>query len=134
LDVAACVGDTRELQQALHRAVFAEFAVQDGQYQVETDRLVSSLLEDEQSVDASVRRQNGRTASFPICVKAVTKLPGTARRDPDVERFVLREIEVPCDLLRGFDGDRMFFGTAPEDDPDLQPMHADLFLRRPGSC
>ena len=55
LDVAAGVRDAGELQQTLHRAVLAELAVQDGQHQVEADRLVSSVLQDEQSVHASVR-------------------------------------------------------------------------------
>ena len=102
------VGDAGELQQALHRAVLAELAVQDGQHHVQADRLVPSLLQDEQPVHASVRRQHGRTAAavLPVRVRAVAELPGAARRDPDVERLVLLEVEVSCDLLRGLDGDR----------------------------
>ena len=43
LDVAAYVGDARQLQQTLDGAVFAELAVQDGEHQIETDRLITPL-------------------------------------------------------------------------------------------
>jgi len=116
LDIAACVGDAGELQQTLHRAILAELAVQNGQYQVQTDRFVLPLFQDKQAVCASVRRQHSRaaTAVLPICVRTVTKLPSTALRYPDPERFILLGIEVSCDLLRRYDGDGMFFGTTSE--------------------
>ena len=69
-------------------------------------------------------------AVFPIRVRAVTQLPGTTLRDPDIERFILLEVEVLCDLLRGFDGDGMLFGTTSEDDGDPQPTHAALLSKR----
>ena len=55
LDVAAHVGDAGELQQTLDRPVLAELAVQNGKHHVQTDRLVAPLLQDKQSVHASVR-------------------------------------------------------------------------------
>ncbi len=44
LDVAADIGDAGELQQALHRPVLAELAVENGKHHIQTDRLVVPLL------------------------------------------------------------------------------------------
>src|SRR4051794_35111767 len=125
LDIAAHVGDAGQLQQTLHRAVLAQLPMQDGKHDVQADRLVSPLLEDEQPAYVSVRREHSRpaTAVLPICARAVAKLPCTALRNPDIERFVLLDIEVLCHLLRRFDGDRMLLATPAEYDSDLQPIY-----------
>jgi len=95
----------------LHRTVLAKLAVQNGQHEVQTDRFVLPLLQDKQSVDAlSGDSMAGGTAVFPACVRAVTKLPSTALRNPDPERFILsvsRCFAISCARL---DGDGMFFG------------------------
>ena len=55
LDVAARVGDAGQLQQPLDRPVLAEPAVQNGQHEVQADRLVSLLVQYQQPGDASIR-------------------------------------------------------------------------------
>ncbi|EGW39284.1 hypothetical protein DOT_2746 [Desulfosporosinus sp. OT] len=54
----------------------------------------------------------------------MTKLPNTIFCNPDIEGFILFEIKVFGDLLRRFNGDEMFFGTASEDNCDFQLIHA----------
>src|SRR5882757_7940229 len=54
LDIATRVGDAGELEQALYRAVLAEFAVQNRKHHIQADRFVFPLVQDEQSVHASV--------------------------------------------------------------------------------
>ena len=67
LDIAADVGDAGQLQQTLHRAVLAELAVQDGEHQVEADRLVPS-------------RCPGRASRVRFC--PVTARPDGSCRSP----------------------------------------------------
>lgn len=55
LDVAAHVRNAGELQQPLRRTVLTEGAVQDGKDDVQADRPVLPLLQDEQPVHAPVR-------------------------------------------------------------------------------
>jgi len=54
------------------------------------------------------------------------ELPSAALGDPDVERFVLLDVEVLCDLLCRFDGNRMLLGATSEDDPTFNLRMLDL--------
>jgi hypothetical protein len=134
LDVAAHIGDAGKVQQTLYRAILAEFAMQNGEHQVQVDRLVFAVCQNKQAVYASVRGQHCRAAAaaFPVRVRAFAKLPSTVFRNADIERLILFGIEASCDLLRGLDRDGMFFGAAAEYDGDLQPIHA-AFLRTRGN-
>jgi hypothetical protein len=107
--------------------------VQNGQDDVEADRLVASLIEDEQPADASVGRQDGGTTVLPTLVRAVAELPLAVHRDPDVDRFVLLGVEALGYLAHRLEGDGVLFGAAAEDDPELKLVHAGSCFRIPGN-
>jgi hypothetical protein len=109
--------------------------VQNGEHHIQADRLVSSLVQNDQSVHRPVRGKHRETAVavVQIGVRAVTEPPFTVLRDTDVVRLVLFRVEVLGNLLRGFDGDGMLLGAATEDDADLQLIHADSCFRISGN-
>ena len=129
------VGQIGKFEQALHGAVFAVGAVEDGEDDVNADGAGLIFIERNESADVRVGGENDWLAFAQDVGKKFLRggagEPAAILSDADGHDFVARGIKRGDYRGRGVQGDFVFAGTAAEEDGDAQSF---LFCRHCVPC